>query len=530
MDAAFSPDGRLLATRAALSDRLPFSFLGEVHVWEAATGRRFLRQPIRISRPVALLGGILGFAFSPDGRRLAAGGGVITTSVRGEVQIFKADTGRPAGPTMAVGDGLVPMSVAFSPDGKWLAAASGLPGSKVGEVRVWEAATGRPALEPLRFSGEVQVGFYPSGRRLWTMTGNQVQVWEMRDGKPAFPAIRHDTPVRLAALSQGGRFLVTATGAEAFLWDAATGEPLGPSLQGPADVRSVEVSSDGKRVLLGCANDQIRCWELGRARRDPADLPRMARFVSCQEIDGVVGRPVAVRVLAADWAALRDKYPEDFRPDKDQVFRWHDGQASACISDRQWAASVPHLRRLVARYPASAWLRYVTATACVGADDRIGLREQCAEMLRRFAKTDNHYFVDWTVKSCLILPGVVADLAPVHRLAKRLEAAKPTDADYPWFMLCRGIAAYRQEKVAEAAGWIEKARAPKNKARYCGITSDLFLAMVRHKQGRSREARKLLDGAARALGEAEKNQSGSWVDPIHCRAVLAEARTLIGTK
>jgi hypothetical protein len=353
----------------------------------------------------------------------------------------------------------------------------------------------------------------------------------MPDGKPAFPALRHAARVDLAALSRDGQLLVTATGSEAFLWDAATGEPLGPSLQGPDGVQSVEVLSDGKRVLLGCANGQVRCWELGHARRDPADLPRMARLVSCQEIDGVVGRPVAARVLAASWAALRAKYPEDFRPDEDRVFRWHDRQASLCISDRQWAASVPHLHRLLPRYPDPAQLLFVTAGACIAADDRAGLREQSGEMLRRFAKTDSLHLADLTVKSCLILPGVVADLAPVHRLAKRLEAAKPTDVNYPWFMLCRGIAAYREEKVDEAAGWIGKARAAKNKARYCGITSDLFLAMVRHKQGRPEEAGKLLAGAARAFAEAEKDRrGGSWVDPIHCQAVLAEARALIGAK
>jgi WD40 repeat protein len=531
MDAAFSPDGRLLATRAALSDQFPSNFVGEIHVWEAATGRALLPQPIRISRPGARLAGILFMAFSPDGQRLAAGGAVITAEVRAEVQVFEADTGRPAGPALAVADGLVPTSVTFSPDGKWLAAASGFPDRKVGEVRVWEAASGRPALEPLRFGGDVRVGFYPAGRRLWTATGNQVQVWDLRDGRPAFAAQRHAAPVRLTALSRDGRFLITAAGAEAFLWDADTGEPLGPPLQGPADVQSVAVAGDGKRVLLGCSNGHVRCWELGQARRDPADLPRMARVVSCQEMDGVVGRPVAVGVQAEDWAALRDKYPEDFRPDDDQVFQWHDRQASGCIGDRQWAASLPHMDRLVARYPDSAWLRFATAAACIGANDRAGLREQCGEMLRRFEKTDNLHFVDWTVKSSLLLPEVVSDPAPVHRLARRLEAAKPADADYPWFMLCRGIAAYREEKLGEAEAWIEKARVAKNKTRHCGITSDLFLAMVRQHQGRPEEARQLLEGAARAVAEAEKDPRGvAWVDPIHCRAALAEARAVIRTR
>jgi WD40 repeat protein len=81
--AAFSPDGRLVATGtsrpfdlAKIGDGQPW---GEVCVWEAATGRR--RGP-----PASFPGPVHAVAFSPDGRRVVAGSGNVDG--RGEARAW----------------------------------------------------------------------------------------------------------------------------------------------------------------------------------------------------------------------------------------------------------------------------------------------------------------------------------------------------------------------------------------------------------------------------------------------------------
>jgi hypothetical protein len=92
-------------------------------------------------------GPVLSVCFSPDGRRLASAGGIISVPVTpGEVKVWDTRTGQEA-LTLRGHTGLV-YSVCFSPDGRRLASASGDPSNagKAGEVKVWEAQTGQERL------------------------------------------------------------------------------------------------------------------------------------------------------------------------------------------------------------------------------------------------------------------------------------------------------------------------------------------------------------------------------------------------
>ena len=77
---------------------------------------------------------VFSVAYSPDGHRLACGGG------DGTVRLWSADTGQPLGDPLT-GHTDVVESVTFSPDGKHIASGSG---DKT--VRAWPAFPPRSAL------------------------------------------------------------------------------------------------------------------------------------------------------------------------------------------------------------------------------------------------------------------------------------------------------------------------------------------------------------------------------------------------
>jgi WD40 repeat protein len=121
---AFAPGGRRVATVGDTPDGRPKAGVkGEVIVWDVTTGREILSLPGRMC-----------VAFSRDGRRLAA------MAATRAVKIWDASTGREERVRTEFAG--VINSVTFSPDGSRLAAGGG-DFRKPGEVLVWNLETGR---------------------------------------------------------------------------------------------------------------------------------------------------------------------------------------------------------------------------------------------------------------------------------------------------------------------------------------------------------------------------------------------------
>lgn len=204
-------------------------------------------------------------AFSPDGRLLATASG--STS-----QLWDTVTWRPHGAALQLEKSI--SVVVFSPDGKLLATHS-----VAGVAQLWETATCEPAGPILRHDGGTleqwwearwSAAFSPDGKLLATGAADgTVRLWETDTGQPYGQPLRHEGGVLTVAFSPDGKLLASGSQDKtARLWDVASGEPHGPPLRHMERVRKLAFSQDGKLVVTICggsAGVAARLWDTDTA-------------------------------------------------------------------------------------------------------------------------------------------------------------------------------------------------------------------------------------------------------------------------
>jgi WD40 repeat protein len=124
---------------------------------------------------------------------------------------------------------------------------------------------GKP-LATLDGAGGTVVAYAADGLTIVTAGGNEAQLWDGHTFRPATEPLKHDQPVRSAALSSDGRLLLTAAGKLAILWDAKTGKQV-RTLEHADRVFDACFSPDGKRAATACSDKSARIWDLDNGKQ-----------------------------------------------------------------------------------------------------------------------------------------------------------------------------------------------------------------------------------------------------------------------
>lgn len=209
---------------------------GSLEIWDLGAGVISASKPVSTSEITVV-------TFSSDARQIATG------DILGNIGVWSVKDLRSSMMIRPVPDRVT--ALAFTPDGRILATASGWEG----RVVLWDLATGQPVRHLQTTDATTWIDFSPDGQRMAasSMASNEVRIWETRTGHLQAILRGHVMGVLRVQFSPDGKSLATgAFDGKVKLWSlAALQEVLTLSAPEGAIFRSLCFAPDNGALALG---------------------------------------------------------------------------------------------------------------------------------------------------------------------------------------------------------------------------------------------------------------------------------------
>jgi WD40 repeat protein len=530
---SISPDGRWILTTSGNSI--------EPKLWrrEGGTEAKSLE-----------LGGALGnrrpLQFSPDGRWLAGVGSVgILFLSRPVLAIWdlKADQPRKLPPLNLPQEPVGDVALAFSGDGKWLAAASrGVMIIQLGD----QGSVGEPLMlgynTPTTFQ---RVAISRDGRRLAAAARELIFLWDRDTGAAAPLQLRgHEQPLDALAFSPDDRWLVSSgEDGDIRLWNIVADQPqaamivLGPgeSVRQGGNTR-ICFSPDGKWLAhYSDGRKQVQIWQL-----DAADLLDDARRLVARELSNAELQQYRLdnvpEVLRGRLMRAAEEVGGKLKnTPQDVTLRRRRANLLACAGD--FPGAIDEMRLLISLDPKDHWPQYRLLSLLAQAGRKEDFLRASESMGRQFTgETKLPEIHERIAKGALFWSDSGADWKKVAPLAdNQLQQALGVTWLEPWAASTKSLAEYRLGNYESALKWAQRSLAAfaAQPGSYGIVSANQVKAMALARLGRFEEAEATLAAARQMHDRVDRPLDGTtfaadnWHDLYMVDILFREADAIL---